>query len=111
MSDDVQSNADTSGDRPVVLPEGFTPTDQLKQQLGWDTTRVWSNQVQVFLNPEQALFVFREALEAEGMDEQGAVHNVKVARNVASVLMPLAIAKDFAELMKRLYPDDDATVS
>ena len=75
--------------------------------VGFDTVRVWSTQVQVFNNPNHTLFVFREHInllppaEAEGAPAQTAM-----ARNVASVVMPVEVAKALSKALREVFPDE-----
>jgi hypothetical protein len=82
---------------------GPLTSDELSHVMGWDTTRIWANSVQVFLNAEQALFVLREgvAVEAKGEgDEEPAF--TAIQRNVGSFVLPLRVAKELRDILQRL---------
>lgn len=85
--------------------------EQLAHALGWDTTRVWSNNVQLFRNPDHTLFVFRELTELEGVKDDGSKEKAAFAKNVASVVMPNSVADAFADIMKRIFIDARETES
>jgi hypothetical protein len=60
--------------------------------LAMDTPRIWATGVQTFPSTDTSLIVFREQnLLRE--DEKSVV----LMRNVASILMPTAVMKDFYE--------------
>ena len=77
--------------------------EEVARALGWDTNRVWSNNVQIFKNPDHVIFVFREMVELDAKDEQGTLKKEGLAKNVASVVLPLDVAKSFAEIMRTAF--------
>ncbi|MBU6165877.1 MAG: hypothetical protein KGQ52_07060 [Alphaproteobacteria bacterium] len=59
-------------------------------QLGYDVPRLWTTGAQIFGNVDHFLIVFRE--QTAGLDSSGQM--VALIRNVSSVAMPVAAAKE-----------------
>lgn len=73
------------------------PNDEIQRRgpefaLGADIDRVWATGVQVFPNPQFTLVVFRDQSLAQ--DDNGEF--VQVMKNVASLVMPTEVAKQFS---------------
>jgi hypothetical protein len=87
---------------------GPTTVDQLGKLIGWDAPRYWANNVQVFVNVDHVLFVFREQMSVEGdvLGTDGATSRqpVNVGKSVASIIMPLSVATEFRAVMNKLFP-------
>ncbi|UAB76978.1 hypothetical protein INR77_13060 [Erythrobacter sp. SCSIO 43205] len=99
---------DTPETEPEVLDQELMSAEQVGQALGWDTNRIWATNVQVFRNPSHVLFVFREMAELEGRKTDGTKERVNLGKNVASIVLPPDVAESFADVMRRLYPVQDA---
>lgn len=72
--------------------------------MGMDVPRVWANGAQLFLNPQVALLVFREqnlATAEEGVE--------LLLKNVASVVLPLDVAREMHRLLGEQLSVLDAT--
>lgn len=96
---------------PTSIIEG-TPA-ALGESLGWDTQRIWATAVQVFLNPDHGLIVFKEQLQvravaigAEPDDEPPLPLQAAISRNVASVVMPRDVLIQFRDVLLQLLPLD-----
>lgn len=96
-------------DDPNKMQFGPATVEQLGQMMGWDGPRFWANNVQVFVNEDHALFVFREQMLVEsqvpGPDGNSITQSMNVGKSVASIIMPLAVATEFKGVMARLFPD------
>lgn len=84
---------------------------QVNHVLGWDTTRVWSDNVQIYRNPDHVIFIFREIVEMESPTGTGTAEKTTFGKNVSSVVMPLPVAQAFADIMKTIFPDAAETES
>ena len=71
----------------------------LSHTLGWDTERFWANSVQVFLAPEQALFILREQM---GIRETEDADPKQYVKNVTSFILPLEVAAQFRDVLNSL---------
>jgi|CXWL01.1.fsa_nt_gi hypothetical protein len=85
---------------PAVVAVAQMP---LQFQLGWDTVRTWATGAQVFVNPDHAMIVFREQVQAQPLGE--ATPEV-LMKNVASVVMPLSTARELRNILSTVL---DAT--
>lgn len=93
---------------PSAPEQELLSAEQVGQTLGWDTNRIWATNVQIFRNPSHVLFVFRELAELESHKEDGSKERVNLMKNVASIVLPPDVAESFADVMRRLYPVQDA---
>lgn len=98
-------------DRPNLIETGPMTFDQLGKMMGWDAPRYWANNVQVFLAEDHALFVFREQLtvEATPVDQPDAEPQppLQVGKSIASIIMPLSVAKEVRNVMNQLFPEQE----
>ena len=83
---------------------------ELGQALGWDTQRTWATGVQVFVNPDHVLFVFKEQIrvEVEPGAEPLLPFQDSISRNVASVVMPVNVATALRDVLNKVIPDAPA---
>jgi len=81
---------------------------ELAQLLAFDVPRTWATSVQAFSNPESMLFVFREVLNAtaEPADPSEVQSPTVIQRNVASIILPLNVAKEFSQVLQQMFPND-----
>lgn len=108
------SMGDKSGRSGTATPEAAPqvamtadPGD-LASQLGLDVERKWATAVQVFKNPDHALFVFKEVVQFQGIDPQSPELTLSAAvqRNVTSVVLPLNVAVEFSKILSGLMADE-----
>ncbi len=72
--------------------------------LGMDLPRIWATGVQTFPSPDGSLIVFRE----QNMLMDGE-ETVVLIKNVASILMPTAVLRDFHTQIGTVLAMLDAT--
>jgi hypothetical protein len=92
-----------------------TTLDQLGKTMGWDAPRYWANNLQVFVADDHALFVFREQLTVDATPaddpDSGPLPPFEVRKSVASIIMPVSVAKEVREVMNKLFPEQEATTA
>lgn len=71
--------------------------------IGLDTERMWVNGIQVFPANESTILVFRE----QGLipNEDGSTHFL--LKNVASMVMPTAVASELRDILNNILPKND----
>ncbi|WP_374397077.1 hypothetical protein [Sphingopyxis sp.] len=95
MTDEVKSELQTA-------IEGLP----FEMQLGFDVPRTWATAVQFFANPGHVLVVFREQVTQQADDGKANV----LAKNVASVVMPLDVAQEMHKILGRVLSDLEKNV-
>ncbi len=63
--------------------------------IGMDIPRIWTTGAQVFVSPDMSTLVFREQAALQG--EDGTVQTL--ARNVASLIIPTEVLRQFSEIL------------
>lgn len=69
------------------------------EQIGMDVDRKWVTGVQVTVNPDFTLFVFREQTTLNVELEGQPISNHKLIKNITSVVMPTSVARELAEIL------------
>lgn len=77
-----------------MTTEERKPLEQLARETGFDTPRIWANSVRVLNGPTDLILIFQEKLGVEG---DGRF----LERNLASVVVTKAVAKELAEIILR----------
>jgi hypothetical protein len=76
----------------------------IMQHMAFDTDRVWATQASVLLSGPVALLVFREQANVS-FEEQPDEAAIDIAKNVASIVMPIEVAQELGALLKRVVGD------
>lgn len=91
MTDTEKKGAQTIGPMNV---------EQLQNVFAFDTQRIWGNSIQVLLNPDHAMLIFREQVAVNTVSPDGETS--AVTKNVASWVMPLDVARQLGEAISGL---------
>lgn len=77
--------------------------ERLTKALGWDCPRYFANQAQVLVSADQAIIIFREAANINGI--AGREGTLNIARNIASIVVPTEVARGLRDLLNGLELD------
>lgn len=84
--------------------------NQAALSIGFDTQRIWATGAQVTVAGNFAVIVFREQFNVEPPSGDGASSKPGVSRNVASVVLPVEVARSLGKILNGLLgtPSDVA---
>ena len=81
-------------------PLNLTP----EQLAGFDTDRIWATGLQVFIQGDFSLIVFREQMD---LLDQNTGETKKMVKNLTSVIMPTEVVRQLKNILNGLIPDTE----